>query len=169
MQIRRFVVQGNKIRNVDDSSECMVNAATGLVEKFTSAGIDQIVAMCRSWITAVDDQQRIRMTLSDGQVLEGEFHEEWHDGSHLDRVGSLINLKSTSKQFARRVGHRLLSIIVVWDPEHSAVKLFEQLTLAFGQTVAVNGFCRTARCLKDSSICVLILPLTNFFDDFFRK
>ena len=102
----------------------------------------------------------------DGQVLEAALHDEWRDGSHLDLVGSLVDLKSAYKQLTRRVGHRFLSIIAVWDPEQSAVKLFEQLTLAFGQTAAVNGFCRTARCLKDAAIGSLCLPLTNFFDDF---
>eukprot|EP00973_Karenia_brevis_P083438 11573429-Karenia_brevis.AAC.1 len=50
---RRFgVVQGDKIRNVDDFSECMVNAATELVEKVSSAGIDEVVLLARAWLNA---------------------------------------------------------------------------------------------------------------------
>eukprot|EP00973_Karenia_brevis_P066908 9301019-Karenia_brevis.AAC.1 len=53
---RRFGVrQGGKIRNVDDFSESLVNQACGLSEKVSSAGVDEIVAMIRLWVHALDD------------------------------------------------------------------------------------------------------------------
>lgn len=55
--IRRFgIVQGEKLRLIDDGSEFGVNAATTTPEKIDLGGVDEVIAVAMSWSRAVTDR-----------------------------------------------------------------------------------------------------------------
>eukprot|EP00972_Heterocapsa_arctica_P030407 4478390-Heterocapsa_arctica.AAC.1 len=79
---RRFgVAQGakgkEKVRNVDDCSEFMVNAAVEGVEKVDLGGIDEYVCLVKAWARAIGPDGSVRIPLRGGGELTGSVHPEW--------------------------------------------------------------------------------------------
>ena len=54
---RRFgIVQGGKIRNIDDLSEFAVNQTYGTPEKLDQGGVDEVVALASAWTKKLGDR-----------------------------------------------------------------------------------------------------------------
>ena len=72
---RRFgVVQGSRIRPIDDFSESLVNHVVTCCEKIDVAGVDKIATGSKLWARLLRDQEVV-VALSNGEVLRGTRHE----------------------------------------------------------------------------------------------
>lgn len=143
---RRFgIVQGNKVRNIDDLSEFSVNQAYGTPEKLDLGGVDEVVAMAAAWARVA----------SKAGCREG-----------VELRGRCLDLKSAYKQIPLHSADRAHAILSVFDPSSHQVRFFSSLVLPFGATGAVMSFNRVARALRNIMQRMLLLPVCNYFDDF---
>ena len=83
-------------------------------------------------------------------------------------LGRVADLKSAYKQLPAHPAHACFGIIGVKDPNSNEVKLFESLSLMFGQTAAVYAFLRFSRALAAIGTVLFGLVTTEFFDDFIQ-
>ena len=126
---RRFgIVQGNKVRNIDDLSEFSVNQAYWTPEKLDLGGVDEVVAMAAAWARVA----------SKAGCREG-----------VELRGRCLDLKSAYKQIPLHSADRAHAILSVFDPSSHQVRFFSSLVLPFGATGAVMSFNRVARALTE--------------------
>ena len=164
---RRFgIVQGGKVRNIDDLSEFGVNQAYGTPEKLDLGGLDEVMALAAEWIRAGQQgQEEVSVALSSGKILTGKLHADYKSHSKSLR-GRCLDLKSAYKQIALRPTDQANAVLAVLDPDSGSVRFFISNVLPFGATGAVMGFNRVARALRDLMQQVLFLPTVNYFDDY---
>ena len=115
---RRFgIVQGSKVRNIDDLSEFSINQRYGPGEKLDLGGVDEVVSLTAAWMkVGGGDQDQVRVQLSSGLVLEGEKAPEFR-GVLLKLQGRCLDLKSAYKQLALSPSDRSNAVIAVLDPK----------------------------------------------------
>ena len=71
---QRFgIVQGPKVRQIDDLSASLINAAFCASEKMDHGGIDELAALAKFLVESVHDDGKVVMKLSSGQVLSGRL------------------------------------------------------------------------------------------------
>ena len=115
---RRFgLVQGSKLRLVDDFSEHGVNGATHVREKITLGGVDECVALAKVWASLVPPGGRVECPLRSGEFLQGELHPGWGEDGLKKIVGRTWDPKAAYKQFAVVTAHRYANVVVVFNPE----------------------------------------------------
>ena len=140
---RRFgILQGGKVRNIDDLSEFSVNQAYGTPEKLDLGGVDEVVALSAAWIRTLQGSGRSAL------------------------LGRCLDLKGAYKQIALHRADRPNAVLAVLDPSKGAVSFFLTNVLPFGATGAVMAFNRLSRALRDLLQKLLLLPVVNYFDDF---
>jgi len=168
---RRFpVIQGEKLRPVDDFSACMVNAAFGAEEKISLKSLDSVVGHARAWISSRGSDDTVTVTDTSGREWSAALHDEWKDeaDSWQQVLGRITDLKSAYRQLPCHPAHRCFGLIGVKDPTSGQVRLFETLSLMFGETAAVYAFLRFSRALAAICSRVLHLVVVEFFDDFIQ-
>ena len=165
---RRFgIVQGGKVRNIDDLSEFSVNLAYGTPEKLDLGGLDEVVSLASQWVRAVDaSQQEVEAVLSDGTAMRGKLHDDFNTKKKRRLHGRCLDLKSAYKQLALRPSDQSNAVLVVLNPASGQLEYYVSKVLPFGATGAVMGFNRVARALRDMMQKILYLPVVNYFDDF---
>ncbi len=94
------------------------------------------------------DGTRVRVTLSDGSVLEGRLARAYRDKASIKLEGSTVDLKGAYKQFCICMSDRCFAVLVVWDCEKCIPCLRISYALGFGATLHVHSFNRCARGLK---------------------
>eukprot|EP00435_Cladocopium_sp_Y103_P024718 s1417_g6.t1 len=165
---RRFgILQGSKIRNIDDLSEFSVNQCYGPGEKLDLGGVDEVVAIAAAWMRVLGPPERseVQVTLSSGAVLSGKKASEFRT-SAVGLKGRCMDLKAAYKQLPLRPADRSNAVLGVLDPVSGAVSFFISHVLPFGATGAVMGFNRLARSLREVLQRYFMLPVVNYFDDF---
>ena len=165
---KRFgVVQGSKVRAVDDFSEFLVNAACGTSEQIVLQGLDDVAAAAKYMLSAPGGDGNIWVPSKSGEhVCQGEFEASWKLDELQDLQGRAIDLKSAYKQLARHTEDNWCSILAVWSPMEKQVYFFESVALPFGAVSAVNAFNRVVRCLRLILCRLFLLTNTSFFDDY---
>ena len=165
---KRFgIVQGEKIRAVDDLSEYMVNSTVSESEKIVLDGVDEILAVARFFGGATTGGvPEFKIPAPDGSVFRGRLHDDFRKGRSRLLRGRALDLKSAYKQLACHPEDRWASVLAVLDVDRDRVMFFESLALPFGATSSVTGFNRTARALRIIMIRLFCLVCTSFYDDF---
>ena len=165
---KRFgVVQGPKVRAVDDFSEFLVNAACGTGEQIVLQGLDDVAAAARYMLGAAGNDKSIWLPSPEGaHVCWGDRADDWALEELRDLQGRALDLKGAYKQLARAPEDDWCSILAVWSPEQQCVCYFESIALPFGAVSAVNAFNRVARCLRLILCRLFLLTNTSFFDDY---
>ena len=165
---KRFgVVQGPKIRAVDDFSEFLVNAACGTGEQIVLQGLDDVAAAARYMLGAAGTDTSIWLPSPEGaHVCWGDRADDWAVEELRDIQGRALDLKGAYKQLARAPEDDWCSILAVWSTEQNCVCYFESIALPFGAVSAVNAFNRVARCLRLILCRLFLLTNTSFFDDY---
>jgi hypothetical protein len=98
--MRRFgVVQGGKLRPIDDGSEFLQNSTVVAPERVDLGGFEEYLALAREWVKCVG-VDRIALTLPNGDVLRGTLHREWSVTAARDLVGRTADLSHAYKQIA---------------------------------------------------------------------
>ena len=165
---RRFgILQGSKIRNIDDLSEFSVNQCYGPGEKLDLGGVDEVVAISAAWMRVLGppDRQDVQVTLSSGMQLSGLKAPEFRSKA-VGLKGRCMDLKAAYKQLPLRPADRSNAVLGVLEPTDGTVSFFVSHVLPFGATGAVMGFNRLARGLREVLQRYFMLPVVNYFDDF---
>ena len=165
---KRFgVVQGPKVRAVDDFSEFMINAACGTGEQIVLQGLDDVASAAKYMMSAPGEDGSIWLPSLEGHhVCKGPFHSSWNRDELEDLQGRALDLKSAYKQLARSPEDDWCSILAVWSPADQRTLFFESIALPFGAVSAVNAFNRIAKCLRLILCRLFLLTNTSFFDDY---
>ncbi|CAE7388906.1 unnamed protein product, partial [Symbiodinium sp. CCMP2456] len=165
---KRFgILQGDKIRAIDDLSEFLVNSSVTETEKISLEGIDQIVATARFFSGAVSgDGECFELPKEDGGTFNGKVHRDFSRAGDRKIVGRALDLRSAYKQLARHPDDAWATVLAVYDQANDEVKYFEAVALPFGAVSSVTGFNRTAKALKLVMSRLLWLVNTSYYDDF---
>eukprot|EP00435_Cladocopium_sp_Y103_P001953 s3084_g1.t1 len=165
---KRFgVVQGNKVRAVDDVSEFLINSACGTGEQIVLQGLDDVASAAKYMVGATDGAGLIWLPSPEGEhVCCGNYDSSWSDQELGDLYGRALDLKSAYKQLVRDPQDDWCSILAVWSPEDGDVRYFESIALPFGAVSAVNAFNRVAKSLRLILCRLFLLTNTSFFDDY---
>ena len=140
---RRFaVVQGDKIRPIDNYSESQVNSAVSIACKCTVDGVDTISALGALLMRALRD-----------------------NGKNPAILGRSFDLKSAYRQLGVSTGSLRWSRIAVFNPVAGETQAFQQFSLPFGAKSSVVGFLRCARLLQWLGLR-LGLVISCYFDDY---
>ena len=160
---RRFgVLQGTKVRPIDDFSESMVNNAVTIREKVTVQGVDHIAAVAKMW-TRLLQKENVEVTLSSGEFLRGRRHASFSADTTL--AGKRYDLESAYKQCPLSGKDQSVGVVAVRTEEKS-VQFFRLHVLPFGAAGSVVGFNRVALALKAMAVEELLVPALNYYDDF---
>jgi hypothetical protein len=109
---RRFpIVQGEKVRPIDDFSEFGVNQAFGARHKLKMNSVEAVVAIARAWVECVNPDRSFALKDNEGGCWQGMLHEEWTIEGWRSIQGRLTDLKSAYKQLA---AHPASSFVNVW-------------------------------------------------------
>ena len=139
---RRFgILQGEKIRVIDDLSCCGLNSTVGLREKFVPHSIDKMAAML-AYATSLAPE------------------------SAPSLCGRTYDLKSAYKQFPICQKDYDLLRFMVAEPGNPDPVLYGFSALPFGGVGSVSAFLRISVCLWQIGIVGLRTMWTAFFDDY---
>ena len=143
--VRRFpVVQSSagkrKSRPVDDFTECKVNSAFWSSDKVDLRALDEFVAACRLWTRAVLAPGLFKVSMSDGQTLQGLAHEGWATAGDPFPAITTLDLKSAYKQLALAPSRRPLAMVCIPGPSSRTPAFFETQALPFGGSGSVLHF-----------------------------
>ena len=163
---RRFpVVQHDKLRPVDDLTECGTNGACSTLDKLDLRALDETVFTAMLIMRCLESRC-FALRLDDGRVLRGCVHPYWLQ--HPDRARVLVkmvDLKSAYKQLALHPDDRRFSVISLKDPADDEPKGFLCRVLPFGSIASVGHFNRVAR-LVQRIFHEMKLLAANYFDDY---
>ena len=134
---RRFpVVQHDKLRPIDDLTECGTNGACSTLDKLDLRALDETVFTAMLIMRCLESRC-FALRLDDGRVLRGRVHPYWLQ--HPDRARVLVktvDLKSAYKQLALHPDDRRFSVISLKDPADDEPKGFLCRVLPFVQNFA---------------------------------
>ncbi|CAE7369834.1 unnamed protein product [Symbiodinium sp. CCMP2456] len=139
---RRFaVVQGDRVRAVDDFSFNGLNDTLGNCEKVTTMSTVHTTAL---------GLRLLRVAKARGVSL----------------LGRCFDLKSAYRQLPIHLDDLPYAAVAVWCPEAQAVRILQMFSLPFGAGGSVPAFVRVALALWRVLCRSLSVPATLFFDDF---
>ena len=161
---RRFaVVQGSKVRPIDDFSESAVNMCFSPNERIDLHDVDVVVAFLRL-LDEVCAGMLGELVLSCGSVVNLHVHPDWKSCPQL--LGKSMDLSAAYKQLAIHPTSFWTSGGICYDPSTDGCMYFIQRSLPFGASASVHAFNRCSRSLWAVGCRLAILPWTVFFDDF---
>lgn len=165
---KRFgVVQGAKVRAVDDFGEFLINAACGTGEQIVLQGLDDVASAAKYMLSAPGEDGNIWVPSAEGcHTCRGLYDAGWQRSELGDLQGRALDLKSAYKQLARSPEDDWCSVLAVWSPEKGETLFFESVALPFGAVSAVNAFNRVARVIRLILCRLFLLTNTSFFDDY---
>ena len=136
------IMQGGKLRPIDNYSSSLINDTVTVSEKPVTHSIDEI-ALLITKLSRVARKKRVK-----------------------ELFGKTADLKSAYRQLAISDESLKFSYLAVYDPTEDKAKVFRQLAVPFGSTKAVYFFLRVARALWTILVKGALVPTTNYFDDF---
>ena len=121
---KRFpLLQGGKLRLIDDFTAAGVNQTVGMAEKLRVESVDELAANILVTIMRADDRAGLKL------------------------VGRTFDLKSAYKQFGVDLEHQQSLRIAQKHPDGD-VRFFAVQSLPFGATASVSSFLRIAASIK---------------------
>ncbi len=164
---RRFgIVQGDKVRQIDDCSVYGHNETSATSETIDVQGVDGIFGLAKAWAQAFDPSSRtVSVPLPEGGGLKARLHSDWSPRD-LSLVGRNLDLKKAYKQLLADPKQARFAVTSVWNPFESKSELFVLLAVAFGAKNAVLAFNWCARALEHLLTGPLHLIMVSYFDDF---
>ncbi|CAE7797083.1 unnamed protein product [Symbiodinium sp. CCMP2592] len=139
---KRFgLLQGPKVRVIDDCRACAYNLLAGIPEKYRLQSVEYIAAFL---LRAMLDPRSKGVSIS----------------------GKTLDLTAAYKQYATHPFDRDLLRIGVKDTASGRVRTFKVNSLPFGATGSVSSFLRCAAAIWFLGSHALGIPWTNYFDDF---
>ena len=162
---RRFpILQGQKLRLIDDAKESCLNDTITTVNKLELMDTDSMVELA----TLAESVVRMRdyaVMYPNGEIQHGTVHSDWSD-SQIAWVGRTLDLKSAYKQLGHHSDDLPFTIIAVFCPQSQTPMFFESSALLFGSTASVYTFNRVARALWFLMNVVMKVLCLQFYDDY---
>jgi len=162
------VKQDEKTRQIDDFSRSFTNACTSTPDKVSLDGVDEILAVAKTWIELMDQATKNAGTFwarwQNGEVTEHRMHPEFKDKKNQRLKGTCVDLESAYRQLAVREDQKKYSVIGL--PRGGKTLYYVCNALPFGASADVLSFNRAARALNFCIHTVAGSVVTNFFDDF---
>ena len=138
---KRFgVVQGSKVRCVDDFTGSSINLAVQSCESPRPHTLDVVAGLLS---VMMDKSKKTK---------------SW--------VGRVFDLKSAYRRCYIHEDSLKHSFIGVYDPNDGVAKAFRMLALPFGNIKSVHSFLRISHSIWFLGAELFKIPWTNFFDDF---
>jgi hypothetical protein len=164
---RRFgVIQGGKVRPIDDFSENCINDTISSFEKIDLMSTDDYVAVLKVAICSVHEDDTVSTQLDNGEILKGKLAPGLSKLSSKQWLGKTFDLKGAYKQLATRSDEAWATVCGVWNPELGRASLFLIHAVPFGSIGSVFGFNRIARALWAAISFLLRVVITNYYDDY---
>ena len=162
---RRFGLrQPDKVRQIDNLSESLVNSAFGASYKLDLAGVDDISVMARTFVEAIRDDSTVSVTKSGGSSWTGKLHYSW-EGCAPEIGGRTLDLAAAYKQVLVSKRSLWCSVLAVDDPSGEK-RLFLSQVLPFGAASSVYGFNKIARAIQIVGTKLFELIWSSYYDDF---
>ncbi|CAE7369217.1 unnamed protein product [Symbiodinium sp. CCMP2592] len=136
------LLQGDKLRPIDNYSSSLINDTVTVSEKPITHSIDEIALLINT-LSSAARKKNLNALYGKTADLKGAYRQ--------------LAVSDTSLDF---------SYLAVYDPAEEKPKLFQQLAVPFGSTKAVYFFLRVARALWTILVKGAKIPTTNYFDDF---
>ncbi|CAE7488572.1 unnamed protein product [Symbiodinium sp. CCMP2592] len=164
MCTRRFpIVQGPKVRIIDDCLQSGLNSAYAAYNKLRLMDADAFISLVLLLIRC-SHQPGSMIQLDSGEQLVVKRHPEWGDG--LDLLGKTLDLSAAYKQLGCRPDTKFNRVLVAWSPERRAPAFFVSTALMFGASSAVFSFNRCSASLWHLAVTMGSVCCTVYFDDF---
>ena len=164
MCTRRFpIVQGPKVRIIDDCLQSGLNSAYAAYNKLRLMDADAFISLVLL-IIKCSRRPGSKLVLDSGEVLEVRRHPGWGDG--LDLLGKTLDLASAYKQLGCKPETTFNRVLVAWCPEKQQPAFFISTALMFGATSAVFSFNRCSASLWYLAVSMGSVCCTVYFDDF---
>ena len=162
---KRFgLQQPDKVRQIDNLSESLVNSAYGSSYKLDLAGVDGISVLARTFMEAVQGE-KVCVTKSGGGFLVGSLHPSWSSQEAREIGGRTLDLAAAYKQVLVAKRSLWCSVLVVEDPAGEK-RLFVSQVLPFGAASSVYSFNKIARAIQLVGTRLFELIWTSYYDDF---
>ena len=137
------LIQGSKLRPIDDYSRSGVNACVTTLEQPTVDSVDVAACMFRNLCTGLAKNKRC-------SKLKGRS----------------FDLTAAYRQLCVSMASRGFAVLAVYNPHTKKTMLFTQVCLPFGARASVNGFIRCSRCIQWLATSCLLVPTMSYYDDF---
>jgi hypothetical protein len=164
---RRFpLVQGHKLRPIDDLSEPATNASFGTHDRIEFQDVDLICSVVRLLEKILSDGMDT-LYLSDGSAISFKVSKEWVTLPQAKQwKGKCFDLSKAYKQLAVSPSEWWASSITTFNPIRNEASHFGQVTLPFGASGAVLAFNRASHFLWSTGVRMMGFIWTSFYDDF---
>eukprot|EP00971_Amphidinium_carterae_P346787 6488476-Amphidinium_carterae.1 len=163
---KRFpVVQGSKVRGVDDFSASLVNSAVSSSQKIIPGSADNVAALI-SFLVVHSAHKELAIPLSDGSVLRGVRHADFDEVESRRVVGTTLDLAAAYRQLAVAPDNLWASVLVAFNPYERKPAFIILRALPFGATASVEAFLRTSIAIRAVGQSLFKLAWESFFDDF---
>lgn len=165
---RRFgIKQSGKVRAIDDYTISGANAAATTTEKLDLLGNDEMFALLKLILTAINDQGEVRIELPTGEILNGRLPPGTTPQEGRDWLGKTFDLKAAYRQIptARDGNNPAFTVIGVYCPITRRPAFFLQYATPFGAISSVYIFNRAARAIHAIGLWVGFC-WGNYFDDY---
>ena len=129
------LVQGSKLRPIDDYSRSGVNACVTTLEQPTVDSVDVAACMFSNLCTGLAKNKRC-------SKLKGRS----------------FDLTAAYRQLCVSMTSRGFAVLAVYNPHTKKTMLFTQVCLPFGARASVNGFIRCSRCIQWLATRCLLVP-----------
>ena len=161
---RRFpILQGEKVRIIDDCLQSGLNSAYAAFNKLKLMGADHFISLVLLLIRAAATPGS-QVKLASGKVLEVVRHPGW--GTGLGLLGKTLDLASAYKQLGCRPETAFNRVLVAWDPVRERPAYFVGTALMFGATASVFSFNRCSASLHHLAVTLGAICCPVYFDDF---
>ncbi|CAE7648128.1 unnamed protein product [Symbiodinium sp. CCMP2592] len=152
-----------KIRIIDDFKMSAVNRAFGSSSFLELQDTDYAVGLLRFLSRVLQDRSKVRVPLSDGTVLEGDWDPEMLRQPAL--LGKTLDLSKAYRQVSIHPSTREHAVLGFPDPQ-GKWEFYIAQSLPFGAAASVYGFNKVALAILHIMVVKFAAIATDFYDDY---
>ncbi|CAE7779383.1 unnamed protein product [Symbiodinium sp. CCMP2592] len=152
-----------KIRIIDDFKMSAVNRAFGSSSFLELQDTDYAVGLLRFLSRVLQDRSKVRVPLSDGTVLEGNWDPEMLRQPAL--LGKTLDLSKAYRQVSIHPSTREHAVLGFPDPQ-GKWEFYIAQSLPFGAAASVYGFNKVALAILHIMVVKFAAIATDFYDDY---
>ncbi|CAE7245188.1 unnamed protein product [Symbiodinium sp. CCMP2592] len=152
-----------KIRIIDDFKMSAVNRAFGSSSFLELQDTDYAVGLLRFLSRVLQDRSKVRVPLSDGTVLEGDWHPEMLRQPAL--LGKTLDLSKAYRQVSIHPSTREHAVLGFPNPQ-GEWEFYIAQSLPFGAAASVYGFNKVALAILHIMVVKFAAIATDFYDDY---
>lgn len=155
--------EDSKVRIIDDFKMSAVNRAFGSTSFLELQDTDYAVGLLRFISRILQDKKRVKVPLTDGTVLEGDWSPEML--ARPDLLGKTLDLSKAYRQVGIHPDTRDRAVLGFPGPS-GAWEFYIAKSLPFGAAASVYGFNKIALAILHIMIVKFHAIATDFYDDY---